>query len=156
MSNPFDEESKQSTTRNQDLDDRNVMRVAVIPKKKGPKTPDRSTTSHPSIGASSPELIDSKKMETGKVAIDNGDANAIARFFVSNRVYGYPLSDGTMSSNYKHFVFNNHPVISICLATWGQPYNMKKRIIVFICTLSMAIGISYVLVHTDYVHQVRT
>jgi hypothetical protein len=127
----------------------------VIPKKKGPKTPDRSTKSDPSVAASSPVVIESTKMEIGKVAVNVDDANAIARFFVSNRVYGYPRSDGTMLSNYKHFVFNNHPFFSICLATWGQPYNMKKRILVFICTLSMAIGISYVLVHTDYVHQVR-
>lgn len=96
--------------------------------------------------------------ETGKkvdvFAVDNNDKNAVHRFLVSGRVYGYPNTTGSVFSNYRHYFYNNHPLFSIVLAYRGQPYNTKKRLIVFICVLSFAIGLAYIVVNTGILHQV--
>mmetsp|Transcript_33876 Transcript_33876/g.32320 ORF Transcript_33876/g.32320 Transcript_33876/m.32320 type:complete len:376 (+) Transcript_33876:320-1447(+) len=96
----------------------------------------------------------SKRVNEEIVAVDLEDELSVVRFLVSNRVYGYPKSSGTMISNYMYFVLNNHPLLSICFAKRGHPYNTKKRIIVFICVLSAAITLSYVLVSTSYIYQI--
>lgn len=98
--------------------------------------------------------IDKTQPEKMIVATDPEDEVASTRFYVSRRVYGYPYSNGTVLSNYIHYIKNNHPLLSICLANRGQPYNTKKRLIVFICIISFAIGLAYVLVNTSYIHQV--
>lgn len=78
------------------------------------------------------------------------DENQIIRFLLSERVYGFPYSDGTVFSNYKHYVFNNHPFISIFLVNSAHPYNRKRRIIVFLCTLAFVMVASYYITRTTY------
>ena len=87
-------------------------------------------------------------------AVDANDKNAVHRFLVSGRVYGYPNTTGSVFSNYRHYFYNNHPLFSIVLAYRGQPYNTKKRFIVFVCVLSFAIGLAYVVVNTAIMKQV--
>ena len=97
---------------------------------------------------------DNSEKKVDVFAIDPNDKNALHRHLVSGRVYGYPNTTGTLFSNYRHYVYNNHPFFSIFLAYRGQPYNTKKRFIVFICVLSFAIGLAYLLVNTELLHQV--
>ena len=98
--------------------------------------------------------LDRNGVNSSIVAVDLNDENAVVRFLISNRVYGYPTSDGSIMSNYRHFVCNNHPLLSIVFARRCHPYNMKKRLIVFICIICFAIGLAYVFYNTDYVYQV--
>jgi hypothetical protein len=98
--------------------------------------------------------MDRNGVNSSIVAVDVNDENAVVRFLVSNRVYGYPNSNGSILSNYVHFVCNNHPLLSICFARRCHPYDTKKRLIVFICIVSFAIGLSYAFLNTNYVYQV--
>ena len=89
------------------------------------------------------------------VAVDENDEKAVIRFLLSNRVYGYPNSDGSVISNYGLFVINNHPLLSIFLAHRSHPYSTKKRFVVFICIISFAIGLAYLFFNTSYIHPVK-
>lgn len=89
------------------------------------------------------------------VATQSDDENAVIRFLLSERVFGYPSTDGSLTSNYKCFVFNNHPLLSICLQHPLHPCNMKRRIAIFISTVAVAVTLSYVVWETDFVPWVR-
>jgi len=78
------------------------------------------------------------------------DENQIIRFLMSERVYGFPYSNGTVMSNYKYYVFNNHPFLSIFLVNRLHPYDRKRRIIVFLCTLVFVMVLSYYITQTTY------
>jgi len=78
------------------------------------------------------------------------DENQIIRFLISERVYGFPYSNGTVMSNYKYYVFNNHPFLSIFLVNKLHPYDRKRRIIVFLCTLVFVMVLSYYITQTTY------
>lgn len=155
MSKPRDEESKNPS----DSD----IRKATVPSSIELKPDKNNMKNQPKskVGNlyNAVEVVDETVDKSGKtkkvVATDPEDEVATTRFYVSNRVYGYPFSDGSVLSNYIHYVKNNHPLISIFLAKRGQPYNTKKRLIVFVCIISFAIGLSYILVSTDYIHQVE-
>jgi hypothetical protein len=67
------------------------------------------------------------------VAISESDDNRVIRFLYKNRVYGFPKSYGTISSNYWHFVRNNHPFFSLFLSHKLHPFPKKNRLIVFFC-----------------------
>ena len=67
------------------------------------------------------------------VAISESDDNRVIRFLYKNRVYGFPKSNGTISSNYWHFVRNNHPFFSLFLSHKLHPFPKKNRLIVFFC-----------------------
>jgi hypothetical protein len=152
MSNRFDEESKHPSG-----DVRQAKVASPIE-----RNPDKNMKNQPktkvgnlyNVVESMEKTIDKTLPEKKIVATDCQDEVASTRFYVSRRVYGYPHSTGTVLSNYIHYVKNNHPLISICLANRGQPYNTKKRLIVFICIVSFAIGLAYILVNTSYIHQV--
>ena len=156
MSNPFDEESKHPSG--------GVIRQAKAPSPIE-RNPDKNMKNQPKTkvgnlynvveSTENSNTIDKTQPEKKIVATDPEDDVASTRFYVSRRVYGYPYSSGTVLSNYIHYVKNNHPLFSICLAKRGQPYNTKKRLIVFICITSFAIGLAYILVNTSYIHQVE-
>ena len=82
-------------------------------------------------------------------SISEEDENAVIRFFLSQRVYGYPKSNGTMCSNYCCFIRQNHPFLSICLLDRRNPYTAKQRVIVFYCVSCLAIVLSYIILHTN-------
>ena len=120
---------------------------------------------HPSEARGNPSIkkvlnnVDDSLVKNGAnskiVAVDETDEKAVIRFLVSKRVFGYPNSNGSVISNYAFFVRNNHPLISIFLATKNHPYSMKKRLIVFVCIISFAIGLAYLVFNTKYVYQVK-
>jgi hypothetical protein len=58
-------------------------------------------------------------------------------------------------SNYKHYVFNNHPLLSIGLMNGRHPFERKRRVIVFLITLAFAMFVSFLLLKTDVVVEVR-
>eukprot|EP01034_Spumella_vulgaris_P032857 gene32857-40558_t len=88
------------------------------------------------------------------MAVDTADENAVVRFLLSERVYGYPSTNGTIMSNYKHYVFNNHPLLSIVLMNSRHPFERKRRVIVFLITLAFAIFVSFLLLKTDVVVEI--
>lgn len=88
------------------------------------------------------------------VAVNAKDENAVIRFLVSDRVYGYPSTNGTLMSNYFRFVFNKHPLLSIFLHYRLDPYTTKKRLITFICILCFAVAVSYLLLSTTFVYRI--
>ena len=77
--------------------------------------------------------------------IDSSNENSVIRFLLSERVFGYPGTDGSVLSNYKHYVFNSHPLLSIFFMHRQHPFERKKRIIVFLCTFAFTIFMSFVL-----------
>ena len=88
------------------------------------------------------------------LALDPEDKNMLIRFLVSDRVYGYPHTKGTMFSNYIRFVMNKHPLLSIFLHHRYDPFNTVKRFIVFVCTLCACVYFSYLLLSTTFVYQI--
>lgn len=50
--------------------------------------------------------------------------------------FGYPDTDGTVWSNYKAFVKQFHPLISICKAHPLSPFTRKERLVVFCCSVA--------------------
>lgn len=50
--------------------------------------------------------------------------------------YGFPGTNGTMSSNYVQFVYNFHPLISIFTAHPLHPFTRKERFVVFVCSVA--------------------
>lgn len=89
-----------------------------------------------------------------EVCIDESDELHLIRFLHSGRVYGYPHTTGTRFSNYIRFVANNHPLLSICFVHSKNPYGVKQRVHVFFCVASLAILLNFVLLKTQYVHEV--
>lgn len=69
-------------------------------------------------------------------------------------VFGYPGTTGTLFSNYKHFVMNNHPLLSMLLLHPKNVYSRKQRLIVYLNALFFALFVSFVLLGTTTVHQV--
>ena len=88
------------------------------------------------------------------LALDPHDGKSLIRFLVSDRVYGFPHTDGTMLSNYIRFVMNKHPLFSIFLHNRHDPFNTVKRFIVFVCTLCACVYFSYLLLSTTFVYQI--
>lgn len=150
MSNPSNEESKHPSG----ADIRQAKATSPNPENNMKNLPKTKVGNLYNAVENTENSIDKTQPENKIVATDPEDEVASTRFYVSRRVYGYPYSNGTVLSNYIHYVKNNHPLFSICLAKRGQPYNTKKRLIVFICIISFAIGLAYVLVNTSYIHQV--
>jgi hypothetical protein len=64
-------------------------------------------------------------------------------------VYGYPGSQGTIWSNYRKYVFNQHPFLSLCCLHPKHVYSRKQRLIVYFDALCFAIFLSYVLLGTN-------
>lgn len=150
MSNSYVEESKHPSQSDSASSQFRINKaVAVI--KSGTKPPKK-------VGCFR-RLYTGEEYETDKkidvFAVDVNDKNAVTRHLISGRVYGYANTTGTVFSNYRHYFYNNHPFFSIMLAYRGQPYNTKKRFIVFVCVLSFAIGLAYIVVNTQILHQVR-
>lgn len=81
---------------------------------------------------------------------DSNSQNSVVRFLWSEKVFGYPNSRGTLWGNYKQYVYNNHPLISIFTAHKWNPLGKVKRIIVFFCLLTVAISTSYIFIVTTY------
>ena len=125
------------------------------PSQAGSKETGRKNHKLRNILQSLDQSMESNGSSSSIVAVDVEDENAVVRFLISSRVYGYPNSDGSVMSNYRHFVYNNHPLISIFFAKRGHPYNTKKRFIVYICIICFAIGLSYLFLNTNYVHEVN-
>lgn len=69
-------------------------------------------------------------------------------------MFGYPGTDGTISSNYRQYVYNNHPLLSLILLHPLNPYGRKERLIVFINSLFFAIFVTFVILETTYVPKV--
>jgi hypothetical protein len=88
------------------------------------------------------------------VCVNPDDENKVIRFFVSDRVYGYPGTDGTWFSNYKNYVRHNHPLFSLLCAHRLHPYSLRNRFVVFVCLVMFAVTLSFVFWNTDYVPQV--
>ncbi|RYH27868.1 hypothetical protein EON65_12865 [archaeon] len=86
--------------------------------------------------------------------ISEDKENAVIRFLLSKRVFGYPGSTGSMWSNYKHFVYNNHPFLSICCLHSKHTYNCRERIVVFFNVLCFAIFLSFILLGTTLIKEV--
>ena len=82
------------------------------------------------------------------------DKDAVIRFLMSDRVYGYPYTSGGPWSNYLRFVLSKHPLISIVFHYRVDPYNSKKRFIVFCCTLCLAVAASFLLNNTTFIYQI--
>jgi hypothetical protein len=76
---------------------------------------------------------------------NEADSNTLIRFLLSERVYGFPSTSGSVLSNYWQFIRNNHPLLSICLMHTKNPFPRKKRVIVFICTFSFSIFLTFLL-----------
>lgn len=108
------------------------------------------------------------------VCCDEDDEYAVAKFFSRNQgsfvscthliltdvsgccsVYGFPNSNGTISSNYCRFVSQQHPLISICLVHPKHPFSRKSRIIVFLCVLSFAFFVEIALLDNFYYSQLE-
>lgn len=79
----------------------------------------------------------------------DSDENAIIRFFVARKVYGFPNTTGTILSNYYAFTLNNHPFIAMLFCHRLNPFNVKQRAIVFFCLASLALLLSYIFLVSD-------
>lgn len=71
-----------------------------------------------------------------------------------NLVFGYPGTDGGIFSNYRQYVKNNHPLLSICLASPLNPFGRKERILVFLNSLFFAIFVTFLVTETTFVPKV--
>ncbi len=98
--------------------------------------------------AKSEGFVEEKKEVT---SVDRYDDLTIIRFLTNERVYGYPGTKGTFMSNFWQFVLNSHPLLSILFVHPLHPFTRMKRIIVFLCSFSFAIAVSFIFVSTDYV-----
>ena len=81
--------------------------------------------------------------------LPDSDENAIIRFFVARKVYGFPNTTGTILSNYYAFTLNNHPFIAMLFCHRLNPFNVKQRAIVFFCVASLALLLSYIFLVSD-------
>lgn len=90
------------------------------------------------------------------ICVDHTNENAVIRFLVSDRVYGYPKTNGSFGSNYRAYILNNHPLFSLCCSNTNQSYTLKKRLVVFLCTAAAALTLSYVMWETDFIPLVTT
>jgi hypothetical protein len=81
--------------------------------------------------------------------LPENDENAIIRFFVARKVYGYPCTTGTIMSNYYAYCLNNHPFISMLFCHRLNPFNVKQRAIVFFCVSTLALLLTYIALATD-------
>ena len=90
----------------------------------------------------------------GIISYDINDENELIRFFVSERVYGFPNTNGRIMSNYMRYFLNNHPFFSIFLTHSKNPYTKWKRFLIFLCTLFFAISLSFLLEKTYYIEAV--
>ncbi len=68
--------------------------------------------------------------------VDVYDDLTIIRFLTNERVYGYPGSKGTFTSNFYRFVLNSHPFLSIFCVHPLHPFTKMKRFIVFLCSFA--------------------
>ena len=144
MSNPFgNDEAKQDRVPIQKNDEENQVRQAILA--------GSSSSSSSSSTTASKRTINNENLP---VAIDPHDENAVIRFLVSDRVYGYPYTSGTILSNYFRFVITKHPLFSIFLHYRLDPYNTKKRFLVFVCILCFAVALSYVLLGSSFAYQI--
>eukprot|EP01038_Epipyxis_sp_PR26KG_P006338 gene6338-8726_t len=89
--------------------------------------------------------------ESGVVAVDPNKTNEVVRFFLSGRVYGYPGTDGTVTSNYIAYTRNEHPLLGLLFIDWNHPFVRKDRIIVYCNALAFAVFVSFVLTETELV-----
>ena len=55
-----------------------------------------------------------------------------------NCSYGYPNTDGTLWSNYKAYVLNRHPLLSIVTAHPLHPFSHAERLVVLVCSFCWA------------------
>lgn len=79
------------------------------------------------------------------------DSNKVIRFLLSQRVFGFPGSNGTVSSNLYHYFCNNHPLFSLFFCDKRNPFNQRQRWLVYYCLSSLAIFLSFIFINTDYV-----
>mmetsp|Transcript_24479 Transcript_24479/g.35995 ORF Transcript_24479/g.35995 Transcript_24479/m.35995 type:complete len:428 (-) Transcript_24479:225-1508(-) len=87
------------------------------------------------------------------VAVDSSDENAIVRFLLSQRVFGYPGTDGSVSSNYFQFIRNRHPLLGLFAHHRLHPFKTKLRVIVFLCTLSFAFVLTVAMLNDLHYHE---
>lgn len=90
----------------------------------------------------------------GPCCVDPTDENAVIRFLVSGRVFGYPNTRGTLLSNYLQYIWNNHPFLSICCMNRLNPFRRGQRLVVFINGLFLAIFLSFLFFETTYIPRV--
>ena len=158
-SNPFDNDRDVQSRRTEERPPRHHGNDDEQKHSESSRLPDRATVrGSPKLQQVMNNVKDSHVKSGGNssiVAVDENDENAVVRFLLSNRVYGYPNSDGSVISNYGLFILNNHPLVSIFFANKHHPYNTKKRFIVFICIISFAIGLAYLFFNTSYIHLVK-
>ena len=173
MKNPFDDdddEEKLSSLANpfDDEDDCSPVNVSQPKATYSPLALNSDSAVQSSNTAQSPRgrhkfqeimrTVDRKMKKRGVghcvVSVDESNENKIIRFLLSERVFGYPHSDGTWSSNYKHYVMNNHPGLSLILSHPLHPYTKKSRFVVFVCLLLFAVTLSFVFWDTNYAPQV--
>lgn len=100
------------------------------------------------------QITNDLNMSNGIICYDINDENELIRFFVSERVYGFPSTNGKIFSNYISYFFNNHPFFSIFLTHSKNPYTKWKRFLIFLCTLFFAISLSFVLEKTYYIEEI--
>ena len=75
------------------------------PSQAGSKETGRKNHKLRNILQSLDQSMESNGSSSSIVAVDIEDENAVVRFLISSRVYGYPNSDGSVMSNYRHFVY---------------------------------------------------
>jgi hypothetical protein len=68
----------------------------------------------------------------------------IKNHYLEGTKYGMKGSDGTWSSNYYRHSMNNHPLLSLFFSDELNPFDSKRRKMVFFCTYSVAFFMSSV------------
>jgi len=144
MSNPFDEDEEEVSIEI-------APRASSLP----PASSFKSVVRNPISSSSSKQtkqynVVASSYLEAEVKCCDSNDENAVIKFLVSERVYGYPGTSGGMLSNYCSFVCNTHPLLSICFSHKKHPYTKRKRLLVYFLVLIFAIFVSFLLLRTYY------
>jgi hypothetical protein len=71
-------------------------------------------------------------------------------------VYGYPGTNGSLFSNYRHYVYNNHPLLSIFFMNRLNPFGRRQRLLVFIDSLFFAIFVTFLITETTFIPKLST
>ena len=92
-----------------------------------------------SSGASKKESV----LLTPKYAL-----HRLQKQLVKSAGYGLPGTDGSWSSNFKSYLFNNHTLLSVCLANPAHPFSRFERLIFVFINLSFIFSLSAIFNHS--------
>ncbi|KAJ1427057.1 hypothetical protein B484DRAFT_397304 [Ochromonadaceae sp. CCMP2298] len=99
---------------------------------------------------------DAADWERFGTAVSASDENAVIRFLLSEKVFGYPHTSGGVLSNYLRYCFNNHPALSVLLMHPLHPFRRRYRVVVLLCSLSFAVCMSFLLLKTSLLPVIAT